>query len=74
MIGDIGPTIINISNLNDRKDRIQRFVIKNSDYNERFNRVNYLTPGISREKMGETTKAFAGYFSCLFIDANRYKT
>jgi len=49
-------------------------LIKNSDYNEGFNRVHYLIPGISREKMGEITNAFAGYFSGLFIDANRYKT
>lgn len=74
MIGDLGPTIMKISSSNDRKDRVQRFLIKISDYNERFNRVHYLTPGISREKMGEKTKAFAGYFSGLFIEANRYKT
>ena len=74
MIGDLRPTIIYISSSNDRKGKIQRFLIKNSDYNELFNRVHYLTPGISREKMGETTDAFAGYFSGLFIDANRHKT
>jgi hypothetical protein len=74
MIGDLGSTIINISILKDRKDRIERFLIKNSDYNERKNRVLYLTAGISREKMGKTTNAFAGYFSGLFTDANRYRT
>jgi hypothetical protein len=74
MTGDLGPTILYISSSSDRKVRIQRFLIKNRDYNEGFDRVHYLTPGISRQKMGEIANAFAGYFSGLFIDANRYKT
>jgi hypothetical protein len=74
MICDLGPTKTYISIFNDRKDKIQRFMTKNNDCNERFNRGRHLTPGIRRQKMGETTNAFARYFSDLFIDANIYRT
>lgn len=49
MICDLGPTITYISIFNDRKDKIKRFLTKNNDCNERFNR-GHLTPGIRRER------------------------
>jgi hypothetical protein len=73
MIGDLQRPILYISSSNDIMDRIQCFLIKNNDYNESFNRVHYVTPGIRREKMGETPNGSAGYYNGLFIDANRYR-